>query len=77
MKTPLFKLLLAASLAVLASLFLPTASAQTAAKDKIAVVVSTLNNPWFVVLGETAKARAVELGYDATVRAYLRALARD
>ena len=67
MKTPLFKLLLAASLAVLASLFLPTASAQTAAKDKIAVVVSTLNNPWFVVLGETAKARAVELGYDATI----------
>lgn len=67
MKTPLLKLLLAASLAALASLFLPAASAQTAAKDKIAVVVSTLNNPWFVVLGETAKARAVELGYDATI----------
>ena len=67
MKTSLLKLLLAASLAVLASLFLPAASAQTAAKDKIAVVVSTLNNPWFVVLGETAKARAVELGYEATI----------
>ena len=67
MKTPLLKLLLAACLAVLASLFLPAASAQTAAKGKIAVVVSTLNNPWFVVLGETAKARAVELGYDATI----------
>jgi ribose transport system substrate-binding protein len=38
-----------------------------AAKQKIAVVISTLNNPWFVVLGETAKARAVELGYDATI----------
>jgi len=38
-----------------------------AAKQKIAVVISTLNNPWFVVLGDTAKARAVELGYDATV----------
>jgi ABC-type sugar transport system substrate-binding protein len=36
-------------------------------KGKIAVVVSTLNNPWFVVLGEAAKARAIELGYDATV----------
>ncbi len=36
-------------------------------KTKIAVVISTLNNPWFVVLGDTAKARAVELGYDATV----------
>ena len=36
-------------------------------KDKIAVVISTLNNPWFVVLGESAKARAIELGYDATI----------
>lgn len=36
-------------------------------KQKIAIVISTLNNPWFVVLGETAKARAEELGYDATV----------
>jgi ribose transport system substrate-binding protein len=36
-------------------------------KDKIAVVISTLNNPWFVVLGETAKARAEELGYEAIV----------
>ncbi len=34
---------------------------------KIAVVVSTLNNPWFVVLGETAEARAEELGYEATI----------
>jgi len=37
------------------------------AKGKIAVVVSTLNNPWFVVLADTAKARAMELGYDAIV----------
>lgn len=44
-----------------------TASAQPAAKIKMAVIISTLNNPWFVVLGETAKARAIELGYDATV----------
>ncbi|SRR5579862_7342 len=36
-------------------------------KPKIAVIVSTLNNPWFVVLAEAAKAKAVELGYDATV----------
>jgi len=33
---------------------------------KMAVVVSTLNNPWFVVLGEAARDRAVELGYEAT-----------
>lgn len=37
------------------------------AKKKIAVVVSTLNNPWFVVLANTAHDRAVELGYDATI----------
>ena len=43
----------------------PTASAP--AKPKVAVIISTLNNPWFVVLGETAKARAEELGYDATI----------
>jgi len=43
------------------------AADQPAAKQKIAVVISTLNNPWFVVLGETAKARAIELGYDATI----------
>ncbi|MBN1482876.1 D-ribose ABC transporter substrate-binding protein [candidate division KSB1 bacterium] len=34
---------------------------------KIAVVISTLNNPWFVVLGETAKKRAVELGYETVI----------
>ena len=33
----------------------------------MAVVVSTLNNPWFVVLAETARDRAKELGYEATV----------
>jgi ribose transport system substrate-binding protein len=37
------------------------------AKNKIAVVVSTLNNPWFVVLKDAAKARAEELGYDVDV----------
>jgi ribose transport system substrate-binding protein len=44
-----------------------SANAQPATKAKIAVVISTLNNPWFVVLGDTAKARATELGYDATI----------
>ncbi|MEQ8848944.1 D-ribose ABC transporter substrate-binding protein [Botrimarina sp.] len=34
---------------------------------KIAVVVSTLNNPWFVVLADTAKARAEQLGHQATI----------
>ena len=43
------------------------ARAAEAPKTKIAVVVSTLNNPWFVVLAQTAKSRAVELGYEATI----------
>jgi ribose transport system substrate-binding protein len=34
---------------------------------KIAVVISTLNNPWFVVLKDAAKERAEELGYEVTV----------
>ena len=36
-------------------------------KPKIAVVISTLNNPWFVVLGESAANRARELGYEAQI----------
>lgn len=34
---------------------------------KIAVIISTLNNPWFVVLAETAAEKAKELGYDVTI----------
>src|SRR5580698_4611209 len=67
MKTNWLKLAPALLLALAAILFPQTSSAQPAAKGKIAIVVSTLNNPWFVVLGETAKARAIELGYDATI----------
>jgi ribose transport system substrate-binding protein len=67
MKTNWLKLALALLIATAAIFFTQTSSAQDAAKGKIAVVVSTLNNPWFVVLGETAKARAIELGYDATI----------
>jgi ribose transport system substrate-binding protein len=39
----------------------------TTGKKKIAVVVSTLNNPWFVFLAETAAAKATALGYDAKI----------
>ena len=49
----------------------PAAEAPTPAPrtdpGKIAVIVSTLNNPWFVVLANTARDRAKELGYYATV----------
>ncbi len=34
---------------------------------RMAVVISTLNNPWFVVLKDAAKTRAEELGYEVTV----------
>lgn len=34
---------------------------------QVAVVVSTLNNPWFVVLAESAKEHATRLGYKAVI----------
>lgn len=34
---------------------------------KMAVIISTLNNPWFVVLAETAAAEAKRLGYEAKI----------
>src|SRR5436853_6574909 len=42
------------------------ARAAAEAKPKIAVVISTFNNPWFVVLRDAAVARAKELGYETT-----------
>jgi ABC-type sugar transport system substrate-binding protein len=36
-------------------------------KKTIGIVISTLNNPWFVVLADSAKQRVEELGYDAIV----------
>lgn len=37
------------------------------ASDQMAVIVSTLNNPWFVVLAESAAEKARELGYKTTI----------
>ncbi|CAN5121036.1 D-ribose ABC transporter substrate-binding protein [soil metagenome] len=34
---------------------------------KVAVIISTLNNPWFVVLAETAAQQARTLGYEAKI----------
>jgi ribose transport system substrate-binding protein len=42
-------------------------STATPKSAKIAVIISTLNNPWFVVLGEAAKEHATRLGYDVVV----------
>lgn len=36
-------------------------------KPKVAVVISTLNNPWFVVLAESAVKDAEALGYEAKI----------
>jgi ribose transport system substrate-binding protein len=36
-------------------------------KKKVAVVVSTLNNPWFVVLAQTAADQAKSLGYETKI----------
>jgi len=40
---------------------------QTAEPGRIAIVVSTLNNPWFVVLANTARAEAQRRGHPATI----------
>ena len=36
-------------------------------KKKVAVIISTLNNPWFVVLAQTAANKAQALGYEAKI----------
>jgi ribose transport system substrate-binding protein len=36
-------------------------------RKKIAVIVSTLNNPWFVVLAQTAATQAESLGYETKI----------
>jgi ribose transport system substrate-binding protein len=36
-------------------------------RKKIAVIVSTLNNPWFVVLAQTAATQAQSLGYETKI----------
>lgn len=42
-------------------------SNQSDEPKKIAIVVSTLNNPWFVFLAETAAKKAKELGYESKI----------
>jgi ribose transport system substrate-binding protein len=36
-------------------------------RKKVVVIVSTLNNPWFVVLAQTAAAQAQSLGYESKI----------
>ena len=39
----------------------------TQEQKRMAVVISTLNNPWFVVLANTAADKAREMGYEAVI----------
>jgi ABC-type sugar transport system substrate-binding protein len=57
-------------LLILSLLLLGSSCKNKAATDqpkKIAVVVSTLNNPWFVFLAQKATIKAKELGYEAKI----------
>lgn len=38
-----------------------------ASQKKMAIIVSTLNNPWFVFLAQTAAAKAKALGYESKI----------
>jgi len=42
-------------------------SSSDTSNKQVAVIVSTLNNPWFVVLAETAAEEARKLGYETTI----------
>ena len=44
-----------------------TKSGSPNGEQKVAVIISTLNNPWFVVLADSAKEDATRLGYEAVV----------
>ena len=55
-------------LLLLSSFFIQCKSKSPAdKKHKVAIVVSTLNNPWFVFLANTAAEKAKALGYDAKI----------
>ncbi len=64
----LMKKLILLSLPMLFSFFsCDSSSNEGEAPKKVAVVISTLNNPWFVVLAEAAQADALALGYEAKI----------
>jgi ribose transport system substrate-binding protein len=52
---------------IVVAAFCCAAASAARAADKIALVVSTLNNPYFVTLADGAKAKAKDLGYDLVV----------
>ncbi|MBM1105860.1 D-ribose ABC transporter substrate-binding protein [Aurantibacter crassamenti] len=62
-----FKIIRYITIVAFAMILFGCAERNKNAPKKIAVVISTLNNPWFVVLGESAANRAQELGYETTI----------
>ncbi len=58
------KILTAAAAGIL---FAAATASSAQAADKLALVISTLNNPFFVTLKDGAEAKAKELGYDLVV----------
>lgn len=64
LKNSVYALILGATVV----LFLSQCSKKTDnEKPKVAVVISTLNNPWFVVLAESASQYAKDLGYETKI----------
>ncbi|WP_114781740.1 D-ribose ABC transporter substrate-binding protein [Botryobacter ruber] len=58
-----------ALLLLFAVLLITRCGSNTGAEEpkKVAVIISTLNNPWFVVLAESAAEKARALGYEAKI----------
>ncbi len=52
---------------IVVGVVLITSSSMARAEDSLALVVSTLNNPFFISLKEGAEAKAIELGYKLIV----------
>ncbi len=67
-KMELFRRIFLKCLILLISIiFFECSSTKDKEKPKVAVVISTLNNPWFVVLAESAAENAQKLGYEAKI----------
>lgn len=60
-------ILITASLILGVFLVSACSKSQSNEKKKVAVVISTLNNPWFVILAESAAENARKLGYEAKI----------
>jgi ribose transport system substrate-binding protein len=67
MVTKSHKKLLLAFVLLATIIFYGCTSKSTTGPKQIAVIVSTLNNPWFVFLAENAEAKAKELGYETKI----------